>query len=183
MSEKEIKVLGLDVSNTTVCKNESYILSCNEELSNEKPLRILFVSSENVCRSPMAQAYVNHVGQSIGIFAHSAGLFPKYGEPISENAVKALTDRGVTPCPSNPFNKHTSSSVTLEMIETSSVIVGMTESHTLALIRSFPQAAQRIISFPCDISDSAGLGHAGYANMLSEIIQGVHNLFSCLNDV
>ena len=162
MSEKEIKVLGLDVSNTTVCKNESYILSCNEELSNEKPLRILFVSSENVCRSPMAQAYVNHVGQSIGIFAHSAGLFPKYGEPISENAVKALTDRGV---------------------ETSSVIVGMTESHTLALIRSFPQAAQRIISFPCDISDSAGLGPAGYANMLSEIIQGVHNLFSCLNDV
>lgn len=182
MSDKEIKALGIDVSATTVYKNESYIFGCQEELSNEKPMRILFVSTDNVCRSPMAQAYVNHIGQGKGVFAQSAGLYPKYGQPIEDKAVNALVERGIFPCPSNPFTNHTASSVTLEMIESSSVIVGMTESHALALIRSYPQAAQRIISFPKDIAEPTGKNDAGYDLVLSEIIQGVHSLFSCLND-
>ncbi|MDD6798828.1 MAG: hypothetical protein PUE85_00180 [Firmicutes bacterium] len=150
------------------------------DVSPETPKKILFVCSGNTCRSPMAQAYFNYIGQAAGFYAVSAGIFPEEGTPISENAVKALKNVGVFPCDSNPYTSHTSARVSSELILGCDQIIGLTERHAMLLIQLFPQAATRICSFPNDISDPFGGGIDVYTKCLNEIILGINEMFPFL---
>jgi 16S rRNA (cytosine967-C5)-methyltransferase len=59
-------------------------------MNEKKTKTIVFVCVGNTCRSPMGEALLNHYGAPFGIFAFSRGIAANVGEPISENAKKAL---------------------------------------------------------------------------------------------
>lgn len=64
--------------------------------------KVLFVCSGNTCRSPMAEAIMRHLlkEKNIGdIEVASCGIAAIEGQPMSENAGKALESLSVEPLP------------------------------------------------------------------------------------
>jgi len=62
--------------------------------------KILFVCSGNTCRSPMAESIFKHLIKERGITdldAASCGIAAAVGQPMSENAQKALKNMNIKP--------------------------------------------------------------------------------------
>ena len=60
-------------------------------------MRILFICSGNICRSPMAAEYARHQAAQAGLshlLIDSAGTLGIEGAPASENAVELLRENG-----------------------------------------------------------------------------------------
>lgn len=144
----------------------------------EKPntTKVCFVCTGNTCRSPMAQALYNYLSDKDS-FAISYGLYPKEGEPISENAVLALQKRGIKSTPENPYINHKAHSIDEFVLESCDKIIGITEAHTLELIGRFPALATKIISMPSSISDPYGGDLKRYIDCITEIEKGLKELF------
>ncbi|HBF15400.1 MAG TPA: hypothetical protein DDW30_06930, partial [Clostridiales bacterium] len=76
-----------------------------------RPTRVLFVCTGNTCRSPMAEAVARHLLEERRLAlpetiraltvpefeVSSAGLYATEGDPITENAVRALEEVGIEP--------------------------------------------------------------------------------------
>lgn len=150
----------------------------NEWLSgSDEPTRILFVCTGNTCRSPMAAALLNELGRGLDLRAESAGLYPNVGEPIAENAVKALRDAGIEPAPDNRYDLHTAVPVDEEKLKRCTKAVAMSEGHLMALLGAFPQYAGRMTVMPRPISDPYGGDPERYRACLEEIKAGLVELF------
>lgn len=135
--------------------------------TSEVPELYLFVCTGNTCRSPMAAALFNAFWSNRAI-ASSAGL-AAFGDPISENAYLALTERGISSVPTNNFAGHISSQVTADKLRTASRVYGISQSHQMALISAFPQYAEKIFALPRDIPDPYGGDLQAYKRCLSMI--------------
>jgi protein-tyrosine-phosphatase len=92
------------------------------------PGPIIVVCTANICRSPMAAALLRHALaaqpeplRSIPVL--SAGVAARDGDTVSENSVYALKKVGLD------IAAHTSTALTQEMLNSASLILGMTESH------------------------------------------------------
>ena len=138
---------------------------------------VCFVCTGNTCRSPMAQAVLNHFGKPYGITAESAGISVIPGDGIAENSVLALKNAGIEPSEDNPYDKHTARLIDEETVKRSSRVVCMTENHMLALIGAFPQYVGKFTVMPRAVSDPFGGDLARYEACLREIICGVKELF------
>ncbi|MCM1545222.1 MAG: ribosomal protein S18-alanine N-acetyltransferase [Ruminococcus sp.] len=92
-------------------------------------LEILFICTGNTCRSPMAQALLNDKAQKRGlpVSASSAGLAAFAGDTASENAVRAMAEIGID------ISTHRASRLSIYALESSDLIVCMSESHRAAL--------------------------------------------------
>ena len=139
------------------------------------PRRICFVCTGNTCRSPMAAAVANALGEG-RIDAFSAGLWTADGEPISANAVTALEHAGVRPTEGRDYHKHTAHTVTETDAASADLLVAVSPSHAMELLMRFPAAAERIACMPKPISDPFGGDLARYETCLSEITEGVRAL-------
>lgn len=131
------------------------------------PRVILFVCSGNTCRSPMAAAIANSLSTGI---AHSAGLTPRDGAPMTEEAQTALRTLGVSHEP------HVARPLTPQLVESADVIYTMTRAHRESLIAAFPHAAVKTHSLDpnADIADPIGGPQHGYdaaALRLRELVQ------------
>ena len=80
--------------------------------------KFVFVCTGNTCRSPMAEAIM----KQRGFEAKSAGLFAFPGEPISREAKKVLSEKGID------FD-HSAQIFNMELGEWADIILTMTESH------------------------------------------------------
>lgn len=155
---------------------------------------VLFVCTGNTCRSPMAAAVLNDLAKSPkleemsdtiklstlkGVRAVSAGL-ASYGDPISENALNALSLAGIESTPDNDYKNHVSRPVNPELMEVADLVVGITASHMMALISAFPEYAQKIVSMPKSISDPYGQELSVYMETLEEIKEGVKRIYDGL---
>lgn len=155
---------------------------------------VCFVCSGNTCRSPMAQAVFNHMSlapeicsacdiekllNAKNIRAVSAGL-AAFGEPISENAVVALEEAGIPSLTRNDYKSHTSREIDSETMRKAELIVGITSSHAVRLMAMFPQYASKITCMPKDISDPWGGSLDDYKECLSEISEGVREIYEKL---
>ena len=155
---------------------------------------VLFVCTGNTCRSPMAAAVFNDLAKSpklaemtdvIGLLeckdvrATSAG-FASYGDPISENALKALLLAGIESSPDNDYKDHVSRPVNPELMEVADLVVGITASHMMALISAFPEYASKIVAMPKSISDPYGQELSVYMETLEEIKEGVKRIYDGL---
>ncbi|NLE13930.1 MAG: hypothetical protein GX628_09700 [Clostridiales bacterium] len=142
-----------------------------------RPQKICFVCTGNTCRSPMAAAVLNHLGSRYGFTGVSAGIYPNVGEPIAENAVKALKAAGIEPSPGNEYTSHTACRVSAELLSGCDKIIGISGSHTLTLLALFPQYASRITAFNEDIADPWGGSEEIYDECLKQITEGIRAMF------
>lgn len=165
-----------------------------KEKTNEHPpaeaRRVCFVCTGNTCRSPMAEAVANALARealnalpasvrdavSPNLTAISAGLYANDGEPISQNAVRALEDADVAPVSGRNYHEHTAHTITESEVDECDLLVAMTPSHTMELLMRFPAAAQKITCMPEAVSDPFGGDLARYRQCLAEITAGVRKL-------
>ena len=144
------------------------------EVEGGKPpraLRVCFVCTGNTCRSPMAEAVVNHLAaeEGRGIRAFSAGLYACVGDPIAQNAVTALENAEIKPQPSRDYHTHVAHTLGDEEAESYDLLVGMGKSHVMELMMRHPRMARRILCMPTPISDPFGGDLATYEACLAFI--------------
>lgn len=131
-------------------------------------VRYLFVCTGNTCRSPMAEAIFNAQAPH-GYHADSAGAVTRDGKPISENSRLALSEIGIV-------SEHTSRLINEEMVKDHDRIVGLTSEHTALLKQRFPAYADKIVSFPIEVSDPYGCDLATYRRCREQISEGIRVL-------
>ena len=97
---------------------------------------ILTVCTANICRSPMAEALLQHAlrGQpeplkSLKVI--SAGVAARHGEPVSENSVIALKKVGID------LSRHKAQPLSRELVNDALAIFCMTESHRTMIELNF----------------------------------------------
>ena len=160
------------------------------EADAARPLRVLFVCTGNTCRSPMAEAVARHLLEERRLAlpdairsltvpefeVSSAGLFANEGDPITENAVAALTEAGIEPLPPRDYRSHRAHLLTDADAECCDWLVGMTPEHALNMMMRFPQLASRIRTMPTPIPDPFGGDLSVYRASLGAITAGVREL-------
>ncbi len=125
--------------------------------------KILFVCTGNTCRSPMAQAIYEHMAKEA---ARSAGMGAHAGDPLTENAARALETLGIT-----GFTHH-AAPLTPEMVSEADTIYFMTDMHKRVLCAACPEAADKVFLLEPDgrdISDPFGKDLDAYLLCAREI--------------
>lgn len=123
----------------------------------------------------MAMAIFNKKAKESGIdvISLSAGLFAD-GSCVSKNAIAALENSGIS-----DFS-HTSVQLCADLIDKCDYIFGISKRHTEAIRAAFPDAAEKIFSFPKDIPDPYGGNLDVYTFTLGEIEKGVDEIIRTL---
>jgi len=161
-------------------KTEETVLELKHPLT--KDIRMYcFVCTGNTCRSPMAAALLNDLGQSRGIFAFSRGTAVTPGAPIAENAAAALRAAGVEPAGRNDYTRHRAAQLTREDFEMCDGVFALTPAHAQQILFAFPEYAGRVRILG-DIADPYGGTLEQYAACLEEIRGALRALFPYLFD-
>ncbi|HET7530930.1 MAG TPA: hypothetical protein VFJ98_08235 [Mycobacteriales bacterium] len=112
--------------------------------SSGQPMRVLFVCTGNICRSPMGQAMLIHrLRESLGADAGrlvevtSAGTYGLVGHPIEPDALAALSELGVTP---DPFEAR---ELARDIVESSDLVLTATREHRASAVQMLPRASRR----------------------------------------
>lgn len=147
----------------------------------------VFVCSGNTSRSPMAQAIcnaeiANRLGVTpesldrLGIKAVSAGLKARPGESLTAEAEQALAAIGM------PGVAHRSGNLTHRLARQAEIIFCMTEEQRQDLIRTFPEAAEKVHCLQPlgNIDDPAGKGPAAFLELAALMQQLVGDRLSGL---
>src|SRR3569623_51029 len=111
-----------------------------------QPGYILTVCTANICRSPMAQALLQHALRAQdeplkSIKVISGGVAARLGEVVSENSVFALKKVGID------LSKHTSQPLTQKLVDEALAIFCMTESHRAMIQLSFDPPPKNLFLF------------------------------------
>ena len=130
--------------------------------------RVCFVCTGNTCRSPMAAALYNHLYAKEGKSAFSAGLFASFGEPIHENAKKALSLSGIPCTKENNYEAHFAHTLTEADMQSADLVYAITPSHAMQILGRFPEFASKIAVLG-DISDPFGGDLDDYLATLAKI--------------
>lgn len=98
-------------------------------------MKVLFVCSGNLCRSPMAAAYLRQLGPRRGLshlVVDSAGTLGIEGQPATPEAIEVLAEIGVD------LTGHRSRGLRPADLDTSDYVVVMTEQH-LQELSAYPR--------------------------------------------
>jgi len=99
-------------------------------------MKILFVCSGNICRSPMAAEYFRHRAARAGlshVLVDSSGTLGIEGHPASPEAVRALEEISID------LKAHRSRGVTRSDLATADIVIAMDHGHLESLARKFPE--------------------------------------------
>jgi len=134
-------------------------------------VRVLIVCDGNICRSPMAAAYLKARAAHAGL-AHvvvdSAGLLGIEGAPAALHAI-AVGRAGWF-----DLTRHRSRGVTAADLRAADVVLGMTLAHLEELARRFPDAGQKRLLLR---AFEAGPAPAGGAPELTDPVSGPYEEF------
>lgn len=143
--------------------------------------KILFVCTGNTCRSPMAEALFRDKMADERLQIKSAGVAAYGGQPASPNAVKALSERGIT-------HNHLAQRLDAELVDWADLILTMTFSHKELIHTFFPQSNGKtytlneyVGSSKLDIDDPFGGGLSTYQKSRDEIDAALEKLKEKLN--
>ena len=123
-------------------------------------MRVLFVCTGNICRSPFAAA----VARAAGLDAESAGLQAYPGAEPTEDAIAVARELGYD------VSSHRARGLTLELLEWPDVVVGMTAAHVSAL-----GGSARLLG-EADCEDPIGRGPDTYRRVYAQIERDVRKL-------
>ncbi|MDF9828024.1 protein-tyrosine-phosphatase [Ereboglobus sp. PH5-5] len=151
------------------------------------PGHILTICTANICRSPMAEALLQHalLGQSEplkSLKVVSAGIVAHRGEPVSENSVVALKKVGVD------LSGHRAQPLTRELVEDALAIFCMTESHRAAILMNFDPPPRHLYLFreflpgnaSREIADPFGGPIKVYEASRDEMVEAIPSIVSFL---
>ncbi len=109
--------------------------------------RVLVVCTANICRSPMAEAFLlreaaargSAVALTVGVA--SAGVLAADGIPAADGSVRAMGQLGVD------LSAHRSRRVTEEIVRGSDLILTMEASHVRTIVVDVPEAFARTFTW------------------------------------
>jgi protein-tyrosine phosphatase len=105
-------------------------------------MRVLFVCTGNVCRSPMGEALLRHALEERGcnqVEVASAGTWADLGHPATVDARVAVSAYGAS------LNIHHSRPLTPEELNAADLIVAMTSVHLREIRSLAPEAANKVV--------------------------------------
>lgn len=134
-------------------------------------MKIYFICTGNTCRSPLAEAIVNHANLP-GITAKSAGIHAMEGLPISGNSAQLLTQAGMS---FKPF----SNEVKQTDMQWADVVLTMTTGHRDFLHSRFPEMTDKVFTLKefsgaahnLDVYDPYGGDLATYRTTFNELTE------------
>ena len=103
-------------------------------------MKVLFVCSGNICRSPMAAEYFRQRAANSGlshVVVDSAGTLGIEGAPASEEAIRAMAEIGVD------LSGHRSKGLSDALLRTTDLVVVMTRDHLEYLAKHHPDGEDR----------------------------------------
>ncbi len=136
-------------------------------------MKIIFVCSGNTCRSPMAECAFEQMLKKEGVEGvevESRGVVAAVGNPISENAVKALEKKGI------PLKEHVATQITTDDILGADLVICMTERHKIRLGNLPKVFTLGQLTGAYDVQDPFGGDEATYEKCLDEILKDLEKL-------
>ncbi|NHC15342.1 arsenate-mycothiol transferase ArsC [Motilibacter deserti] len=100
------------------------------------PVRVLFVCTGNICRSPAAAALAESLSDG-AVLATSAGTAPVTGAEVHPFTLAALQRRGVH------FAGPAGRPITRRLVESADLVLGMTRGHRAHAVRTYPPVLRR----------------------------------------
>ena len=151
---------------------------------------IITVCTANICRSPMAEALLQHAlrGQPEplkSLKVVSAGVAARGGERVSENSVIALKKVGID------LSQHNSQPLTHELINGALAIFCMTESHRAMIELNFEPPPEHVYLFrefmpppaSAEIADPFGGSLKLYETCRDEMVEAIPSLLEFLKKI
>ncbi|HOI41315.1 MAG TPA: hypothetical protein PK523_00085 [Elusimicrobiales bacterium] len=136
-------------------------------------MKVLFVCTGNMCRSPAAEKLLLHYGAGRGFEARSRGTAAQPYSAMTEAVAEFLADEGVRGL------SHKPALVRGEDIDWADLVVVMEEAHRELLAEHFPQSVRKtkkIMEFlgeDGDLEDPMGKDGEVYAAVMGRIKEAV----------
>ncbi|MBN2302566.1 MAG: low molecular weight protein arginine phosphatase [Lentisphaerae bacterium] len=145
---------------------------------------VLFVCTGNVCRSPMAEYLLRtRLDGSSGWCVTSAGVVAGAGMSASAPAVHVMQEIGID------MTSHRSRSLTVELVDSATLIVVMTMAHRDQIRVFFPNALQKVFLLKSfsgsngDIDDPIGSSVSCYRAVRNEIDNAMPDLIGFMKEL
>ncbi len=110
-------------------------------MPENRPTRLLFICTGNICRSPMAEGLARHYANSRSreVEVRSASQMGLKGHPAEPNAVKVMAEIGID------ISEHRSQAMTPEILNWADYILVMEAQHSREARKRAPEKEDRIL--------------------------------------
>jgi protein-tyrosine-phosphatase len=154
-------------------------------------MKVLFVCSGNICRSPMAAEYCRLRAREAGfamLAVDSAGTLGIEGEPAPEEARRVMAEIGVD------LSRHRSRGLRAEDLASADYTIVMERRHLKFLGRHHPDATDRRLllrafeegsdphPYPPDVADPIGMPIESFRELVPQISRSVDHLLAFLRE-